>query len=199
MKNITIHSSGIVTGDVGTVIAREGMNYSEPIRFLYPAQFESGNIKKIQYYWGATMCEDMLDSNDCVRIAIQGSGIVRMQFVVVNPINGAVKFTSTIFETIVDKQMGFQKSYNPSCCSSASCGSVIFPPSDSLCQDGCVGNDTDLAIRLDREMQVRAESDNAIWEYLDKIGDNAVLTSPNGSKFKLIVDDDGNLSTTIVN
>lgn len=198
MKNITIHSSGIVTGDVGTVIAREGMNYSEPIRFLYPAQFESGTIKKIQYYWGATMCEDMLDSNDCVRIAIQGSGVVRMQFVVVNPINGAVKFTSTIFETIVDKQMGFQQSCNHSCCEDVPCGSVMFPPSDSLCRDGCECNDADLAMRLDREMQVRAEADNAIWEYLDKVGDNVVIASPNGSKFKLTVNDDGELSTTTV-
>lgn len=164
---------------------------------MMPPNLGEGVIKKLQYYWGSTMCEDILDSNDSVRIAIQGSGIVRMQIVVVNPLNGAIKFSSMPFEMIVSKKIT-PKNTVPTHCGSISCGNVEYKDSDSICNDDCVCKDsTDFDIAMDQEMRIRAEADNAIWDYIDKLGDNLVITAPNGSKYKLVVDNEGKLSTQL--
>lgn len=211
MLNINVRTSGIVTGDVGSIIAYEPQTYSDTIRFTYPNRPDT--IKKVKYHWGVTQCSDILDSEDCVRIAIQGSGIVEMQFIMENPLTGVVVFASKPFNMIVCKSLSQPHScykvcsntsdpsivgcnYRPDMCADLCTNSSCSLPTHSCDTAYCEDRVSNIEALIEQEVRVRSESDSAIWDYLDN-GESITLQSPSGKRFKVTIDEEGNLVTTL--
>lgn len=212
MLNINITASGIVTGDVGSIIAYEPQTYSEPIRFSYPDRPDT--IKKVRYTWGTTTCYDILDSNNCVKIAIQGCGRISMQLIMENPLTGVVVFASNSFDMIVGKTTQPVHSCYKACEGGATDTEIVgtncnpfplvmcpppFPPHP--CEpvnncERCLADISQIKILLEQEMSTRSASDSSIWNYLDN-GSSLTLQSPSGKRFKITVDDNGELKSEL--
>lgn len=162
MQRIMVHSNGAVTGDISSIIAYEGQRYSEPIQFSYPALGKE-YLKYIQYSWGTTQLEELLDANDQVKLLVFGPGVIRVQFVAKEVLTGVPYFMSKPFEMIVHVSLG---STSPSCdsnCYRNEC-SPMGPSHAGLAEQM-----VKFGIQLEEEQRVRAANDSYIWDELNNI------------------------------
>ena len=161
MLNIQVHTSGAVTGDVGRIMAYENQTYSESIKFLHPVY--GGALYKVVYIWGHTQMSDMLDSNDEVRLRIDGPGILKCQFIAEDAATGKVHLASKPFNLIIHTGINGSSDGATNCYRKFTCGTSAGY--------NCNVNEGNMAeviikqgIELAQEEQVRADNDSAIWD-----------------------------------
>lgn len=167
MQRILIHKDGAVTGDISSIIAYEGQRYSEPIQFSYPALGQE-YLKYIQYSWGTTQFEEMLDANDQVKLLIFGPGVIRVQFVAKEVLTGVPYFMSKPFDMIVRVSLGTVSVSSDSNCYRNGCNSrpsPMPPHSDA----GLAEQMVKFGIQLEEEQRVRAANDSYIWNEITSI------------------------------
>lgn len=177
MKYIKIMKDGSVVGDVSTIIAYENEQYSEPIRFSYPA-LGAEYIKYVVYTWGVTKFENSVDANDIVKLMIQGPGVITAQFYAKNPVTGEIGLQSKPFQLVVHKSIVGHPDYF----SNAPQSTCIphCPPRPSMpIGDNMVETVINLSIELHDEQKVRATQDSNLWEELYALKDALVAAGIN--------------------
>ena len=167
MKYITIHSDGAVTGDIGAIVGYAGQEYSDTIKFYYPAIGDE-YIKYVVYTWGTTRMERMVEADDTVKLMLLGAGIIEAQFYAKEPVTGKIGLMSKPFQLIVHASIDFGPDTASNCYRKG-----CYPPPPHPIPPECnsVEMMVKFGIELERESEVRAAQDSAIWEELVKIKD----------------------------
>lgn len=187
MANITIHQTGVVTGDVGKIIAYKGQDYSEIITITHP--IFKGCEYYLEYKYDQTIYRNKLNANNQVMIEIKDSGYAKCQLIACDIVTGNVLFRSKSWNLMIEEGLEIEPSHYP--CSSFMHGSQVYKSHNNFyynhgeCKHAHDNKSIDsydayykLMTELRNEEEIRFRETQLIHEELIKIKEALNISDP---------------------